>query len=100
MADSVPGAYCTTGGVPHGCIQIPVYNYWDRLHPEPDHVEAFFLVDSQFAPTLVNQPAFGKWRLLRSGRCQYATWRNRPLPDGTIVRHKLQNEVWTPKNRD
>ncbi len=95
MDNLVPGAFATADGIPPHCAQLLVWNYWNRLHPEPDHIAAYFLIDSKDSHILIDQPPFdGKWRILRQGRCDYACWRSRPDSDGKIVRHKLQNEVW------
>jgi len=70
------------------------------MNPEPDQIVAFFLVNSCFYRDLLAEPHFGKWRLLKSGRCEYAYWRGPKLPDGQYDRRKLQNSVWRLAERE
>jgi len=95
-----PGALITSAGIPPGCVQIPIYNHFDRLFPEPDHIVGFFLIDAQFEQDILAEPIYHFWRYEQCGNWNLAAWYERSR-DGTPGRtHYMQDSIWRLAGRE
>jgi hypothetical protein len=92
--DGVPGAYVTRDGIPDGCVQLPVYQPWDKYDPDASRLlAAYFLIDRQFEDAIKAIPTHGYWRIQENKSCTFATaWQIQPDRIGHNFR--LHEEIW------
>jgi len=97
--DGVPGAYATKDSVSSGCVQLPVYQPWDKDDPDSSNqLAAYFLIDAQYEDVIKAIPTHGYWRIQENKSCTFAVaWQRLTDTNGCNVR--LHEEIWRMTNR-
>ncbi len=93
-SDGVPGAHVTKESVPDGCVQLEVYQPFDKdFRDQPAVLSAFFLLDAQYEAAVRAVPSHGVWRIQENNTCTFATaWQL--LPDRTSRIVRLHEEIF------